>query len=336
MRAALLEARKGLGKTSPNPAVGAVVVCEGKIIARGHHRQSGAPHAEIECLAKVPRSQLTRSILYATLEPCSTKGRTGACTTAIVQSGIRTVVVGAIDPNPRHRGKGLKILEAAGIQVRQGILADECVALNEAFNKWIVTKRPFVIAKCGMSLDGRLSRPPGELQWLTGAAARQHARGLRAVVDAILVGAETVRKDNPRLTVRGIHGARQPWRVILTRSGQLPRHARLFTDRYAAQTVVYRRKLLHAVLDDLGRRQITSVLIEGGGEILSEALDRRLIDKIEIYVGPILSGGPIIAFAGSGAASTAQSARLENVAFTRVGETIWVSGYPKFGGFRFE
>lgn len=336
MRAALREAAKALGKTSPNPAVGAVIVRNGKVIARGHHRQSGAPHAEIECLERVPPRLRARSTIYVTLEPCSTTGRTGACTKAIIESGIGTVVVGTIDPNPRHQGRGITLLRDAGIEVRHGVLAEECTALNEAFNKWIVTGLPFVIAKCGMSLDGRLTRPSGEPRWITDAAARKHARSLRATVDAILVGAETVRTDDPRLTPRGARDAKQPLRVILTRSGNLPRSARLFTDRFATRTLVYKQKSLTAVLKDLGQKNITSVMIEGGGEILGQALDARLVDKVQIYLGPVLTGGPVISFPGRGADASKDAARLDYVSFERLGQTIRVTGYPKFGGSRSE
>ena len=332
MRAALRETAKGLGKTSPNPAVGAVIVRNGQIIAMAHHRQSGAPHAEIECLAKVAHSLRARSTMYVTLEPCSTAGRTGACTKAIIESGIGTVVVGAIDPNPRHQGRGMALLRDAGIEVRHGVLAEECAALNEAFNKWIVTRRPFVIAKCGMSLDGCLTRPPGESRWITDSSARKHARSLRTIVDAIIVGAETVRTDNPRLTARSVGNARQPWRVILTRSGNLPPSARLLSDRFAARTLVYKSESLAAVLKDLGQKNVTSVMIEGGGEVLGQALDAHLIDKVQIYLGPILTGGPVIAFPGRGAGVSKNAARLDRIAFARLGQTVCVTGYPDYSG----
>jgi diaminohydroxyphosphoribosylaminopyrimidine deaminase/5-amino-6-(5-phosphoribosylamino)uracil reductase len=330
MRAALREAYKGRGRTSPNPAVGAVLVSKGRIIARGHHRKAGGPHAEVECLGQAGRALPVNATLYLTLEPCSTVGRTGPCTEEIIQSGIKRVVIGAIDVNPRHRGRGITLLQEAGLQVQVGVLADECSALNEAFNKWIVSRRPFVIAKCGMSLDGRLTRPPREPQWITGALARRHAHALRAHVDAILVGAETVRADNPRLTVRHVRGAKQPWRVILTRSGNLPRRSRLFRDRFSKRTLVYRRKSLDAVLKDLGNKNVVSVLIEGGGEILSQALDAALIDKLHLYLGPILTGGPTVAFAGKGSSATQTAARLEGIIYSRLGHNVCLSGYPKF------
>jgi diaminohydroxyphosphoribosylaminopyrimidine deaminase/5-amino-6-(5-phosphoribosylamino)uracil reductase len=198
MREALKEAKKALGQTSPNPAVGAVLVVDNRIVARGHHRGAGHDHAEIECLRNFGADVPARATLYITLEPCSTVGLTAPCTDAILRAGIRKVVVGAVDMNPRHHGRGIRQLRNAGIKVREGVLAEDCARLNEAFNKWIVSRQPFVIAKCGMSLDGRLTRTPRESRWITGPSARHHARHLRGRVDAILIGAETDRVDNPR------------------------------------------------------------------------------------------------------------------------------------------
>src|SRR6266480_5831303 len=191
MRAALNEAKKAVGQTSPNPAVGAVLVVGNRIVATGHHRGAGRDHAEVECLRSFAAPVPARATLYITLEPCSTVGRTAACTDAILEAGVRNVVVGAIDVNPRHSGRGIARLRDAGVRLREGILAEECALLNEAFNKWIVARRPFVIAKCGMSLDGRLTRPPGEPRWITESAARRNAHQLRTRVDAILLGAQT-------------------------------------------------------------------------------------------------------------------------------------------------
>jgi len=328
MRAALKEAKKALGQTSPNPAVGAILVIDNRMVAKGHHRAAGCDHAEIECLRDFGARAPARATLYVTLEPCSTAGRTAPCTDAIIKAGIKNVVVGAADVNPRHSGKGIMKLRNAGVTVRDCILADECALLNEAFNKWIVSRLPFVIAKCGMSLDGRLTRPHGEPRWLTDSSARRHARQLRGLADAVIVGAETVRIDNPRLTVRGTRRARQPWRVVLTRSGKLPSRARLFSDRFASRTLIYRDKSLAAVLKNLGKRAITSVLIEGGGEVLGQALDARLIDKLQLYLGPILTGGPVIAFPGQGTENTANALRLRRISYRRIGQTVCITGYP--------
>ena len=329
MRTALNEAKKALGQTSPNPAVGAILVIDNRIVAKGHHRGAGRDHAEIECLRDFAAPVPARATLYVTLEPCSTAGRTAPCTDAILRAGVRSVVVGARDVNPRHSGKGIMQLRNAGARVREGILADECAQLNEAFNKWIVSGRPFVIAKCGMSLDGRLTRPAGEPRWITGRSARRHAHELRARVDAILVGAETVRVDNPRLTLRGMRDVRQPWRVVLTRSGKVPRRARLFSDRLASRTLICEGKSLATVLKNLGKRSITSVLIEGGGEVLGQALDARLIDKVQIYLGPILTGGPVIAFPGRGAENGLNGLRLRDVSYQQIGQSICITGYPE-------
>lgn len=240
------------------------------------------------------------------------------------------MVVGAIDPNPRHSGRGIQLLTKAGLQLRTGVLAAECSELNESFNKWIQTGRPFVIAKCGMSLDGRLTAAPLEGRWLTSLASRRHAHQLRAQVDAILVGAETIRADNPRLTLRGVQGALQPWRVVLSRSGSLPAKARILNDRFADRTMIFRDIDLDILLGELGAKEITSVLIEGGGDTLSQALDQRLIDKIQLYVAPILTGGPIVAFAGAGVGSTAEAPRLDRVRHKKIGQDICVIGYPTY------
>lgn len=327
MRAALREAKRGLGLTSPNPAVGAVLVNNGKIVTKGHHKRAGCPHAEIECLQAFKGPIPKDAVLYVTLEPCSTVGRTGPCTQAISDAGVRTLVIGETDPNPRHAGQGIELLKKSGVDVRVGVLATECSALNEAFSKWIQTGRPFVIAKCGMSLDGRLSPPPSEKRWITSSASRRHAQELRSQVDAILIGAGTLRADNPRLTVR-LRGKRQPWRIVLSRSGRFSRRARIFTDRFASRTIVYGKSDLDEVLRDLGRKEITSVLIEGGGEILGQALDKRLIDKVQIYLAPVLVGGPVIAFPGTGAKSTEDALKLNNIRYDRIGDDICVTGYP--------
>ena len=323
MRAALREARCGLGLTSPNPAVGAVIVRSGRIVARGFHRRAGLPHAEIEALRALKNPASARgATIYVTLEPCSTQGRTPPCVDALIGAGFARVVIGAIDPNPAHAGRGVELLRAAGVAVSSGVLEMECRELNAAFNKWIVTKRPLVIAKAGMSLDGRLTRPPGEGQWLTSEAARADVHRVRAEVDAILIGAGTLRADNPRLTVRGIVGARQPWRIVMAGSDPLPKAAHIFTDQHRDRTLVYRGKTLRAVLRDLGRRQITSVLIEGGTRVLGEAFDERLVDRVQFYIAPLLCGGPAVVVGGKGAGCTADSLVLLDPVYTRLGPDL--------------
>jgi diaminohydroxyphosphoribosylaminopyrimidine deaminase/5-amino-6-(5-phosphoribosylamino)uracil reductase len=308
------------------------LVVGNRIVARGHHRRAGTPHAEVECLRQFGRRIPKSATLYVSLEPCSTSGRTGPCTNSIVEAGVTKLIVGALDPNPRHSGRGIKLLTQAGLQVRTGVLAAECSELNEGFNKWIQTGRPFVIAKCGMSLDGRLTAAPSEGRWLTSPASRRHAHRLRAQVDAILVGAETIRADNPRLTVRGVRGARQPWRVVVSRSESLPSRARIFTDSLAKRTMVFREIDLDLLLRELGAKEITSVLIEGGGNMLGQALDQHLIDKVQLYAAPILTGGPVLAFAGAGANSTREAPRLNRIRYEKIGQDICVTGYPAYVG----
>jgi diaminohydroxyphosphoribosylaminopyrimidine deaminase/5-amino-6-(5-phosphoribosylamino)uracil reductase len=222
-------------------------------------------------------------------------------------------------------------LREAGIEVVSGVMESECTSLNRAFNKWIVKRMPWVIAKAGMSLDGRLTRPPGEGQWLTNEQSRANAMMLRAQVDAILVGAETVRKDDPQLTIRGVTGFehKQPWRVVLTRSNRLPRKARLFIDERRDRTVVYRNRSLRDVLNALGKEGVMSVLIEGGGNVLGEAFDRRLVDEAHFYMAPLLCGGPDV-IAGLGVGSTEESFLLSQTQYVRLGDDIHVSGLVQY------
>jgi diaminohydroxyphosphoribosylaminopyrimidine deaminase/5-amino-6-(5-phosphoribosylamino)uracil reductase len=326
MRAALAEARKGLGKTASNPAVGAVISKNGKILALGWHRGAGKPHAEIEALKNLKNPALARgATLHVTLEPCSTHGRTPPCTEAIIQAGFARVVFGATDPNPKHAGRAKEILEDAGIQTLSGVLGEECTLLNRAWNKWIATGLPFVTAKAGMSLDGRIASPP-DRRWITSEAARRDAMRLRAECGAVLVGAETVRTDNPQLTIRGLRVKEQPLRAVWSRSGQIPNDCHLLTDEHRDRTIIYKGKPLAAVLQDLGKRGVQHVLIEGGGKTLGEALDRSLIDRIVFYIAPVLLGGPTPALGGHGAPSNESALRLKNPTYRRIGSDLRVEG----------
>jgi diaminohydroxyphosphoribosylaminopyrimidine deaminase / 5-amino-6-(5-phosphoribosylamino)uracil reductase len=247
VRLALRLARRGYGTTSPNPMVGAVLVKTGKIIGRGWHRRAGLPHAEIEALRDAQkRGHNPRgATLYVTLEPCCTHGRTPPCTDAIIAAGIKRVVVGATDPNPRHAGKGFKILKRAGIQVISGILSAECERLNEAFNHWIVHRTPFVTVKAAMTLDGKIATASGESKWITGEAARAEGMRLRQGHDAILVGVNTILADNPRLTIRTKKStAASPdknarlRRIVLDSRARTPLTAKILNDEFAALTTI--------------------------------------------------------------------------------------------------
>ena len=320
MREAIREARKGLGATHPNPAVGAVIVSGDNIIAKGWHRAAGRPHAEIEALEKA-RQRACGATLYLTLEPCSTQGRTPPCTRAIIDAGLARVVYGATDPNRKNSGRAAALLSRASIQVVAGVLAAPCAALNTEWNKWISTGMPYVIAKAAMTMDGRINSPP-ESRWITSELSRQDAMKLRSRVQAILVGGGTVREDDPQLTVRGTSSSSQPMRVVWTRSGRLPASAKIFTDEHRDQTLVLKGISLRAALRELGSRKIASVLIEGGGRVLGQAFDASLVDEVCFYLAPILVGGPIPVTGGRGVRDNEHAVRLSSVRFNRIGSDV--------------
>ncbi|MEI6491055.1 MAG: bifunctional diaminohydroxyphosphoribosylaminopyrimidine deaminase/5-amino-6-(5-phosphoribosylamino)uracil reductase RibD [Verrucomicrobiota bacterium] len=326
LKAALAEAAKGRGRTHPNPAVGAIVVKNGRILSRGWHRAPGEPHAEVDAFRGLKKASDSRgATLYVTLEPCSTHGRTPPCTQAIIAAGIRRVVYGAPDPNPLHAGRADRILKKAGVSVTHGVLERECALLNESWNKWIATGLPFVVAKAGMSLDGCIASPPGR-RWITSEESRLDAMKLRAECGAILVGGATVRVDNPRLTIRGVPSDSQPWRVVWTRSGRLPGKSHLFTDKFREKTLVFKNVPLREVLKELGGRGVARVLIEGGGKTLGEAFDQRLVDRVVFYVAPVLIGGGVPAVAGIGARPNGEGIRLGEVTYGRLGKDLKIEG----------
>lgn len=327
MRIALREAEKGLGRCSPNPAVGAALVNGGQLISKGYHRKAGRPHAEIEALSKAPASAICGSTLYVTLEPCSTFGRTPPCTDAIIANGVARVVVGSIDRNPVHVGRGIERLRSAGVRVTTGVLGEQCRLLNVGFDRWISSGRPWVIAKVAQSLDGRITRPPGESSGLTGIAAHRRVQTLRATVDAIMIGAETLRQDNPRLTVRGIRNARQPWRVIVTRTGNVPSESKVLTDNFRDHTLVFQNRSWDEVLVDLGKRGVTRLLIEGGGQILGELLDADLIDEVWSFFAPLLTGGDKPSFGGKGVHDNVAAKVLHHARFERFESDILIRGF---------
>ncbi len=294
MRRALALARLGSGLTLPNPRVGAVLVRGGKIIGEGYHQRAGTPHAEVHAVADARQrgARIEGATLYVTLEPCSTHGRTPPCTDLIVREKIARVIFGATDPNPAHAGAATRLLRAKGVEVRPGLLAEEAAALNRDFNWWITHRRPWVVAKIALSLDGRIITPPSDDRWLTSPKARRVAHELRWESDAILVGAETARRDNPRLTVRlpGRRGKMQPWRIVLTRSGKLPRDLHLFTDLHRDRTLVFKQTPLREVVAALGAWKISHLLIEGGGAILSEAFRAGIVNEVAFFIAPAVMG----------------------------------------------
>lgn len=332
MALALREARKGVGLTSPNPPVGAVVVSPaGTVLGTGWHHRAGTAHAERNALAAAGGPAGCRNAtVYITLEPCSTHGRTPPCTDALIEAGVARVVWAVDDPNPAHAGRARTALATAGIRVDHGVLAEPAAALIAPWRRFITTGRPWVIAKAGLSLDGKLTRPPGESRWITNELARRDAQRLRRRVDAILIGAETLRKDNPALTLRPPRpGKPQPWRVVLTRSGRLPAHVQLFTDAHRDRTLVMQGEPLPDVLRNLAARGVVTVLIEGGGSVLAQAFTCQLVDEAVFYLAPLLcgTGRPVIDpahFAGG-------SVRLHDARWKVFGDNIRVTGLTATG-----
>ena len=320
MRLALRLGRRGLGYTSPNPPVGAVLVANGSVVGRGYHRQAGLPHAEVEALRQAGE-RARGAALYVTLEPCAHHGRTPPCTDAVIAAGVRRVVIGTRDPNPTVPGKGLERLRAAGIIVSTGVLHPACEALIAAFRKHVTTGLPFVTLKLAASLDGRIATASGDSKWITGEDSRRFVHRLRAEHDAVLVGAGTVMQDNPDLTcrLRG-HGrsGRNPIRIILDGRLRLPLGARVLTNTQTAATLVIAgrgvsatkvRRLeacgaevlclpakagqiaLSEVLRALGGRGIMSVLIEGGARVAAAAVAEHMVDRLLFFYAPKLIGG---------------------------------------------
>jgi len=279
-------AKRAGNSTRPNPRVGAILVKGGRIVGTGYHRMAGLPHAEIEAIQQAG-IRAKGATLVVTLEPCSTYGRTPPCTDRILASGVREVIYGAGDVDRRNAGGAGRILSRKKIRVGKGILREECEKLNEDYRHWTTKKEPWVILKLAMTMDGYLV-VPGK-RWVTGDPARAEVQKLRAGCDAVLVGAETVRKDNPQLTVRNFSGV-QPWRVVVTRSGKLPKGANLFRDRHKERTLVYRRKKWSEVLKDLHRRGVSRLLVEGGAEVAEGLVKAGKVNEVVIYLAPILVG----------------------------------------------
>ncbi|CEP69434.1 Riboflavin biosynthesis protein RibD [Moorella glycerini] len=356
MRRALELARLGLGRTSPNPAVGAVIVRDGRVVGEGYHQQAGTPHAEVHAL-RAAGEAARGATLYVTLEPCCHYGRTPPCTEAIITAGIRRVVAAMADPNPKVAGGGFQALRRAGIEVEMGLLEDEARRLNEAFIKYITTGQPWVTLKMALTLDGKIATRSGASRWITGPAARQKAHELRDTHDAILVGIGTVLADDPELTTRLPGGkGRDAVRVILDSHLRIPLTARVLNLASPAPTLVATtaaapveaRQQLAArgievivlpaedgrvawqpLLAELARRQITSILVEGGAGVNATALAAGVVDKVVALIAPKIFGGiaapgPV---GGLGVASPEEAWQLERIQVEPCGVDIMLSGY---------
>jgi len=359
MRMALRLAKRGSGRTSPNPAVGAVLVKSGAVIGRGWHRRAGDPHAEIEALRDADGHGFSAkgATLYVTLEPCSTHGRTLPCTDALISSGIRQVVAAATDPNPAHCGKGLRLLKRAGIRVSSDLLAKEAERLNEGFNHWIVAGTPFVTVKAAMTLDGKIATASGESKWITGEQSRAFAMKLRAGADAILVGVNTVIQDDPGLTARlGTGRAAQviaKRRLVLDARARTPLHAQVVSDEFRGLTTIVvtsgapkhrvralsrKAKVLVApgegsriylkwLLNKLGSEGVTSLLVEGGGEVNASFLLGGFAYRVAFFYAPKVLGGrhAIKAVAGEGASRLEEAINLREVEYVWFGEDLFMT-----------
>lgn len=360
MTLALRLAAKGLGTTSPNPMVGALVVRQDRIIGQGYHLRPGTSHAEIHALRQAGR-HAQGATLYVTLEPCCHLGkRTPPCVPEIVRSGVRRVVVAMRDPNPLVNGRGIKQLRQAGIPVTIGVARQEAERLNNAYCHWMKTTRPYVILKTGMTLDGQLATATGESQWITGELSRREVHQLRRQVDAVLIGIGTVLADDPLLTARTgrrlqIVTPRQPLRVVVDSRLRTPLKAQILAQQNIAKTViattaaaptvrrsalqrkgievlilpaVQKRVSLPALLKELGRRGVTSLLVEGGSEMNAAMLKSKLVHHIRLYMAPLLLGGQNAKgmIGGESPARLAGAIRLRHVVTRPVGRDVVVEG----------
>lgn len=354
MQRALDEARRAFWWTHPNPMVGAVVVRDDTLLAVGHHARAGLPHAEVDALSKLPQPDAARGAeLFCTLEPCHHRARTGPCTEAIISAGIRRCVIGTVDRDERVSGRGIAALEAAGIEVVVGVLQEACEALNRPFFKRVTRGLPFVTAKVAMTLDGKIATRTGHSQWISGPEARLEVHRMRALHDAVLVGTGTLLADDPRLTTRLPEGeaTRQPLRVVLDRELKATQRA-VYRDQDTAPTLLVTAHErveeaqqrfpgvdvlgvtssasgldLDALLRTLARREITTLLCEGGGELIASLVEAQLVDRYVAFVAPTLIGGhdapgPV---GGVGAETLQQAQRLRMEGVKRVGDDLMIT-----------
>ena len=332
MLEALALARMGWGLTNPNPMVGAVLVRDGEIIGRGFHRKAGEPHAEINALrdAEQHGADTRGSTLYVTLEPCSTFGRTPPCTDAILAAGMSRVVIGAMDPNPKHNGRAREILEAAGVEVVCGVENAECWDLNKHFFRWISTGKPFVILKLAETLDGRIACANGASRWVTGGEARRRVQMWRRLADAVMIGGNTLRADHPKLTVREPENwESQPRRIVVSRSLEAGDLEEYFPGGRAEVVDLPDREAWDAYLAKLGGESVTALLIEGGGELAASALRAGAVDFVEFHIAPKLLGGrdSVPALGGESPESMDQALKLHRMKTFLCGGDIVVNGF---------
>ncbi|MCD6353162.1 MAG: bifunctional diaminohydroxyphosphoribosylaminopyrimidine deaminase/5-amino-6-(5-phosphoribosylamino)uracil reductase RibD [Proteobacteria bacterium] len=355
MRLAIRLAARALGNTSPNPLVGAVIVKDGQIAGRGYHCRAGSPHAEINALKEAGNKAMGAD-LYLNLEPCIHYGRTPPCVDALLESRIKRVFVGMSDPNPLVNGKGIQKLREGGVDVKTGILEEECRKLNEIFVKYVTTQRPFVILKAATSLDGRIAAEGGDSKWITNEKSRQYVHQLRNQVDAVLVGIGTIERDDPMLTTRlQKRRGRDSVRIVVDSTLKISPRAKVLNLASNAPTliattpkaslkkiraienqggkviVIPSRKSvdLTLLMEILGKKDITSILIEGGSRINTSAFKAGIVDKVIFFYAPRIIGGknaPLIV-GGNGISKVKDSLVLHRIKTRRFGDDIMVEGY---------
>jgi len=353
MRLALSLAKKGEGKVSPNPMVGAVLVKNGKLIAKGYHRYFGGPHAEVEAIQRA-KDKVRGCTLYVTLEPCSHYGKTPPCTQAIIRAGIRRVVIATLDPNPINSGRGVQELKKAGIEIELGVCEEEATKVNEAFFKFMKKKIPFVVVKVASSLDGKIATSKGESKWITGQKAREFAHRLRDKMDAILVGINTVISDDPSLLAPSKDSL---IRVILDSKLRIPLNSKILKNQDKADTFIFttskadRQKLcelksrgikvaivkedqdgrvdLEEVLKKLASLEIMILLVEGGGKVIGSFFDKGLVDKLFLFLAPRIIGGrnSLTWVEGKGVDLLSQTPHIEVSSLRKIGQDFLLEGY---------
>ncbi len=359
MKQALSLAKLALGQVSPNPAVGAVVVKDGEVVGQGYTQPPGYGHAEVIALNQAGE-KARAGVMYVTLEPCNHQGRTPPCTEAIIKAGITEVNMAMIDPNPLVSGRGEEKLAKEGIKTHVGECELEAREINEAYIKYMTTGMPFITVKFAVSLDGKIATRLGDSEWISGGEARKYIHYLRYTADAIMAGANTVIVDNPRLTCRygetGGQVRKQPLRVIVDGKGRIPSNAQIFNVPGKVLVAIGKsvetekkeslikagaellelpsdggRVSLEELFKILGERDITSILVEGGGILIGSLFDSGLVDKVTAFIAPIIIGGegakPSVA--GMGIGKIADAIKLENMSVEKIGEDIMVNGYVK-------
>lgn len=352
MKRVIRLARKGIGNVSPNPAVGSVVVKEEHILAEGYHQRFGGPHAEVEALSKLGRSESSGSTLYVNLEPCNHHGKTPPCTEAIRDAGITRVVVGMEDPNPLVKGTGIARLRSAGIEVSVGMMEKECRHLNESFITCIEKERPFVTLKIAQTLDGKIATASGLSRWITGESARKEVHRMRKASDAVLVGVNTVIEDDPALTVRHVRG-RGGKRIVLDSKLRTPLSAKLMRMSDRQNTIIVHTSLasdgkvkafkkagvglwrlkrakdqisIHALMRRMSEERICSVLVEGGEAVFSSFMKAGIVDRIVAFVAPTIFGEGKSCFSRLNIQHPKARVRFKEISWKRIGQDMMFEG----------